>query len=91
MEKKDIYIKDLTEENNRLFAMNDSIKQRRKDMKKELLHICDGYGSEEDIKKSAQLIGRLLGLAYLYRLNLKYIKTNLEVIRGLRNGTKQEI
>lgn len=91
MTNKETYIKDLYEDNNKLFAMNHKINETRKEMKQELIKLCDGKGNDNDIKLCASLIGRLMGLAYLYRLNLKDIKSNLEKIRGLRNGTIEEI
>lgn len=90
-EKIKIYIEDLLKENKSLFAMNEDIQERRKALKNELLLLCDGYGTIEDMKKMGALCGRLVGMAMVYRQNRKDIKKNLMLIEGLKNGKINEI
>ena len=86
-----IYIEDLLNENKKLFAFNEDVQQKRKELKHQLLDLCDSYGTTDDFKKMACLCGRIVGMAMVYRQNLKDIRKNKALIEGLRNGTIKEI
>lgn len=90
-EKIKIYIDDLLKENQCLFAMNEDIQTKRKELQRKLIELTNGFGTEQEMKEMGALCGRLLGMAMIYRQNRKDIMKNMALIRGLKNGTIKEI
>lgn len=91
MENKDIYIQDLLHDNNCYFAQNHGLKERKKELIRDLLNTINRLGNEEDIKKVASLTGHIFGINRVMKENNDSIKANIEKIEGLRHGTIKEI
>lgn len=88
---KDDYIKDLEYDNNCLYGMNSSIKEKCKVYEKELLERLQYKYSTENSNRMFQLLILIHAMYGTYRDNLILIKKNINKIRGLRNGTIKEI
>lgn len=85
------YCDDLLYENKCLFAMNESIKQYRNTLKKQLLNEMDLVKCDDDLKKIGALVGRIVGLGEIYKKNNREIAENLKKVDGLKNGSLKEI
>lgn len=85
------YIQDLLDDNKKLTAFNHCIVIRRKELEGKLIKLTRSAGTDREIKMCANYVGRLIGLSHIIRQNINDIRSNLEKIRELRNGARQEI
>lgn len=85
------YINDLTYDNNCMFAQNFVIKEKVKESEHELLKLLSSKFKDETNQRIFQLIGLIQRLYGNLRYNNQKISENLNKIRGLRNGTIEEI
>lgn len=85
------YIKDLTYDNDCMFAQNKSLVEKRRKWEKELLMLLQQKVCDEVNNRIFYLIGRIQIINDTYKTNVRMIRENLRKVQGLRNGTIKDI
>ena len=81
------YITDLLNENKRLFACNEAIKLRLKQLKVKRNEIESSAHTLKQWSYCLELTSRIIGLYMALRDNMRDIKENLKKVEGLKNET----
>lgn len=88
---KNDYITDLLNENKRLFASNEAIKLRLKQLKGKRNEIESSAHTLKQWAYCLELTSRIIGLYTALSDNMRDIKENLNKVEGLKNETIKTI